>query len=402
LRDDQQGQLAGLIFRIVLKPPPQRARRRSPPRAQDRVVIDPIAVVDQHLLDAAVQTGEDVLPHHRLERPAGLHLEAGWPEEQNTQQDDRHGQHRQCLGQGPRLHHPLRLAQRLPHGHQEEVLMFPGIGQRRTAVGADEFDPLLHALRDPVVLDPLDDQGPHDRFGLSGMLLVCLRIVTGHRRPQQRQHAHRLRLRLVDVLLDYVLDLRGHLPGITGVPDRLSRGHHHLGQLPEQPDGVGAFLEHVLAADGLDRTLTSFGHRQAHPIALDQPAAFVGDGVGRLADVQAGVHGPGKLLQPRPEGLAIGQAPQLPRPKIIAGQFAHLQGKPQISPLGLRGGVGPLEDLQHADRLQVRPQRGQHQQVVGRIDRRLVGCRSADGRRPGCGGGVFAGGARGPIVRWGQ
>ncbi len=42
-------------------------------------------------------------------------------------------------------------------------------------------------------------------------------------RAGQRQHGHRLRVRFVDVLLDGLLDLRGHVPRVARVPDRPRR-----------------------------------------------------------------------------------------------------------------------------------------------------------------------------------
>ena len=47
------------------------------------------------------------------------------------------------------------------------------------------------------------------------------------------------------------------------------------------------------------------GH--AHAVALDQPPAFVGDRVGGLPRVEAGVDLAGELLQLRPEDLAVGE-----------------------------------------------------------------------------------------------
>ena len=95
---------------------------------------------------------------------------------------------------------------------------------------------------------PMGGSGSSRFFGV--VFLVELR-------PLQRQHGDHLRVRLVDVFLHGVFHLRGQVAGVARVPHRIARGHHRRGQLAQQPNGVRPLVEHVLAADGLDRAAGS-------------------------------------------------------------------------------------------------------------------------------------------------
>ena len=79
------------------------------------------------------------------------------------------------------------------------------------------------------------------------------------------------------------------------------------------------------------RQVISFADGDRNAIAFDQPPSFIGDGVGRDAWFQTAMSQAGELLQLRPDGLAIGEQPELAGFEIVFRQGAHLQHEPQIT-----------------------------------------------------------------------
>ena len=105
--------------------------------------------------------GEDVLPHHGSSVPFDSQGELRRPNRQQQQSAAaRAPAMLSVLGSVRACKHPAGLAQRPPHGHQEQVLMLQGVGQRSGTVQADHVRPLRQARRQPAVLDLLDDQAP--------------------------------------------------------------------------------------------------------------------------------------------------------------------------------------------------------------------------------------------------
>ena len=204
---------------------------------------------------------------------------------------------------------------------------------------------------------------------------------TAERTPQ-RQHGHRLGMRLVDVFLHGVLDLRRQIARVAGVPHRVAAADDRRGQLVQQPHRVRTLIKQVLAADGLDLALLPPADRHADAIALDQPPALVGDRIGRLARIQRGVDRPGKILQLGPQRLAMGEVAKLVALQEVAGQLAHLHEEPQITLLRARPGLGTLEDLDQAHRLQVGLQQAEDQEELGRIGRHRFSIERIDLARP--------------------
>ena len=304
------------------------------------------AVIDRHVDHHAVHFGEHVAAIDRLQRAFGLHIEIGRPDEQRHQQ--RH--HRQGdadgLWQRPGADDPAALAQQTPHRHEKETLVLQRIGQGGRTMTRDHVDPLRHRRRQAAVLDLLDDQRPDGRLGRLGALFRV--VLLADARTLQRQHGHGLRVRFVDVLLDGLLDLRGHVLRVARVPDRIARGHYCRRQAGQQADGVGTLVENVLPADGLDDALVALANRHADAVALDQPPPLVGDRVGRFDRFERGMDRAGEILQPRPQHLAVGEMPQLMALEKIGGQFAHLQQESQIAALRRYAHVAPLEDLDQA------------------------------------------------------
>ena len=329
------------------------------------VLLDQFAVLDEHLVHHPVDPGEHVPPLERFQGAVGLQLEVGRPKRQHQHQRQDDPQNGERLGQGPRAQYPAGFAQQTPQRHEEQVLMFHGVGQRGGAVAADHLHPLHHARRYPAVLDLLDDQRPHRRFRVEALLGIVFFFFRP--RASQRQHGHRLRVRFVDVLLHGVFDLGGHVSGVAGVPDRIAGGHHRRGQLVQQPHGIGPLVEQVLAADGLDPAPLAPAQRHADPIAIDQPPPLIGDRIGGIAGIEAGVNRVREIFQPGPEDLAIGEVAKLVTLQKVAGQLAHLHQEPQVPLLDVEFHRRSLEDLHHPHRLQVSLQRPQHQQAIGGV-----------------------------------
>ena len=225
--------------------------------------------------------------------------------------------------------------------------MFHRVCQRGGAVLADHFRPMHHVRREPAVLDPLDHQGADRRLGFGAFFRIVFLRRGG---TLQRQHGHGLRVCFVDVLLHGVLDLRGQIAGVAGVPYGVAGGDHRRGQLAQQADGVRTLVEKVLAADGLDLTGRSLADRHAQPVAFDQPPPLVGDRVGGFARVQRGVDRAGEILQLGPKRLAVRKVTQLMALEEVGGQLAHLPEEPQITLLRARPDFGTLEHLDQSDR----------------------------------------------------
>lgn len=114
----------------------------------------------------------------------------------------------------------------------------------------------------------------------------------------------------------------------------------------------------------------ALANRHADPVALDQPPALVGDGVGGLAGVERGVDHAREILQLGPEHLPGRKMPQLVAFQEIAGQFAHLREEPEIALLRGRPGIGSLENFDQAKGLDVGFQQAEQQEEFRRVRHR--------------------------------
>ena len=104
---------------------------------------------------------------------------------------------------------------------------------------------LREAVGDPVVDHLLDDQRA-DHLALATAPLADLflgRLGIDTAAVHQRQDGHRLGLRLVDVGVERLLDLRGELRGVARVPDVLARLGDGAGQLGQQRRDIRARVE---------------------------------------------------------------------------------------------------------------------------------------------------------------
>ena len=174
-------------------------------------------------------------------------------------------------------------------------------------------------------------------------------------------------VRFVDVVLEGFFDLRRQVDDRPVVPQRLSRGDDPGGELVERRNDVRPVLDGVLARDRDDPALPALLHRHADAVARDQPPTLVGDDVGALFQVQRLVRRAGERVGLLPQRLAIAEHAELLAPQPLAGDVAHLLQEPQVTPLGFRCRVGPLEDLDQPVLLLVVLQCPQDQQVLGRV-----------------------------------
>ena len=66
-------------------------------------------------------------------------------------------------------------------------------------------------------------------------------------------------------------------------------------------------------------------------------------------------------------GLPVGEMLQLPVLEIVGCKLAHLLQESQVTALGFHRRVGPLKDFDDALGLAANPHRSQHEQVIGRV-----------------------------------
>ena len=177
---------------------------------------------------------------------------------------------------------------------------------------------------------------------------------------------------LVHVILHGVFNLRRQIARIARIPERFAGRHHRRRQAVKQHDGIRTFVERVLAADRLDLALLAAADRHADAVAFDQPASLVGDRIGRLARVQAGVRRTREILELVPQRLPVGEVPQLARLEKVARQIAHLKQELQVA--ALRGGrrTRTLENLDDAASLLVHLDGAENQQEIAGIGRLAV------------------------------
>ena len=158
------------------------------------------------------------------------------------------------------------------------------VGEGGRAVRAHHLDALQKPFGRAAIDHLLDDQRA-DHAGRCRLFIFReFRFFVA--RFDERQDGDRLGVRFVDVGIERRFDLRGHVRGVAREPDVLARLHHGGRELAEHHGDVRAFVERVLPADGFDRAAAAAADGDAHAVAADQPAAFVGDRVGGLADVE--------------------------------------------------------------------------------------------------------------------
>ena len=192
---------------------------------------------------------------------------------------------RQRLGQRSAAEQLRALAQEPPHRHQEQAFVFQRVGECRGAVRAHDLDALQKAVRRAAVDHLLDDQRPN-HAGRLGASSSSANLASSSRGSDERQNRDRLGVRFVDVRIERRFDLRRQVRRVAREPHVFARLHDRGRQLAEHHGHVRALVERVLAADGLDRAPAAVADRHAHAVAADQPPAFVGDRVGRFADVE--------------------------------------------------------------------------------------------------------------------
>ena len=110
-------------------------------------------------------------------------------------------------------------------------------------------------------------------------------------------------------------------------------------QLAEHHGHVRTLVESILSADRFDRTSAAVADGNAHAVAADQAAAFVGDRVSGFADVEFFVGGAGERFELLPERLLFGQMAQAAALEEVAGELADLQQEAQVA--ALRGDSAP-------------------------------------------------------------
>ena len=79
-----------------------------------------------------------------------------------------------------------------------------------------------------------------------------------------------------------------------------------MAELAHRAHGVGAFLDDIGAADGLNGHAAAVADGDADAVALDQAAAVVGDLEGDLLRLEAAVDLAGEGFQLRPELFLAG------------------------------------------------------------------------------------------------
>jgi len=219
-----------------------------------------------------------------------------------------------------------------------------GIGQRHLAVLGHELDAGPLGGIDRGRLEPLDHQRPDRlrgglgrRFGLGDGDRVNTAGLDHRRGPRllQRNDRQGRRVRLVDVVFEFLLDLRRQLAGGIGMPKRLAGTGHDPSQGLDRLHLVGPSLHALLAADGLQPELPPPPHEHAHPVAADDPAGLVGQHEGRGDGIERLVHRPGEPLHLGQRRLLIAQGDHLPPLQIVAGDDRELLQKHQVAPLHL-------------------------------------------------------------------
>ena len=94
-------------------------------------------------------------------------------------------------------------------------------------------------------------------------------------------------------------------------------------------------------------------HGDADAVALDQPAALVGDEVGDLGRVEAAVDLAGERFELRPDLLLADHLPQLVVARVAGREAGHLHQELQEAALGVGAAVGVLPDFDEAGDLLV-------------------------------------------------
>ena len=262
--------------------------------------------------------------------------------------------------------------------HEEQALVLHGVGQGHGTVAADDVDPLGHGRGHAVVFDLLDDQRPDRRLGVV-LARRWSASWSGFGRPSGS----------TAIIFEWASSTYSCTASSTcGARSRVSpayhtgspRGHHGRGQPAQQPHGVRSLVEDVLAADGLDRAAVALAEGHAHAVALDQPPALVGDGVGGLQRLQRGVDAAGEVLQPGPEHLAVGEVPQLVALEEVGRPARTSAAGSGDSPAGPAGGVS------RRWKISTRPTISRSVRSGPKTRRKSVGLAASSSPNPECGG----------------
>ncbi len=156
----------------------------------------------------------------------------------HTNSSQQHQQHaarmRDRLGQGPGLDQHAALADRPPHAASGTGSGAPWRWPAPWSCGGRPRRPAASGPG-PRGCPRSARRSARRSAGSASSRSSAIGLLVGLR-PPQRQHGDHLRVRLVDVFLHGVFDLRGQVAGVAGVPHRVAGGHHGRGQPAQQAD----------------------------------------------------------------------------------------------------------------------------------------------------------------------
>ena len=217
----------------------------------------------------------------------------------------------------------------------------------------DDFDALHHTFGNISVLDEFDDDGAERGRNNEFVALGFVVVFFVDRVSDERINDERFGVRGVDVLFDAVLDLAREVGRVAGVDDRFVRFDNGGGEVAEQFNRFGAFVDHILTAHRLDLGASSSHHGERNAVALDESTAFVGDGVEGLFEVERFMDIARKVFELRPEALTIAEIFELTIFVIVGGVTRYLTRELEEPLLSCGVGVGTLEDFDQTDLFQL-------------------------------------------------
>ena len=299
-------------------------------------LVDPVAVLDGDVGDDPRHRGVGVRAVLGQQRAPPLDRQLPGDERQDRDHTDDRQQDRHDLGQRPAPEEPPGGAHRLEHRQEEDLVVLLSIPERRRGVPRDDLGAGVRIGRRHLVADLLGDQAAERH-----LLLALLAVLVGLGLVQEGDDDG-LRARLVDVHLEGVADVGGEALGVARVDQVLARADHDLAEPGQLADQVGPLLDDLLAADRLDHHPAADLQGHAQPVAADEPLAVVGDGVGRLLQVERAVDLVGEPFELVPEPLLRHHLPHLAVLQVAARQVAEVADEPQRALLrSPRGGSGP-------------------------------------------------------------
>ena len=306
------------------------------------------------LLHDAIDARKDIATVDRLERALPLQPQFGRNEDERGEPGKRRqtSQHRPRQVAGRRQH--PRLSHQVDQPVERQAGVGEGIRNRHLAMLGNEIDAGLLAGVEAARREPLGHERP-DRLGCrpDGRLRTRHRhridaARLHHRRgPRllQRDDRHRRSMGFVDVMLEFLLDLRRQFLGRIGMPERIPRRRHDTDKRFDGLHGRGPSLHRLLAAHRFKPEFPPPPHEHAHPVAADDPPRLVGKHEGRRHGIERLMHDPAEPLHLRERGLLGVERLELPSFEIVAGHGRHLFEKRQIAPLH----VGQILLVKHFD-----------------------------------------------------